>query len=98
MTNGLIKLLTFDLYVSFDNIRVGEMASRSLTWLKPKGNYFDVGGSPTDNNCRKCYPSRPNERYFNPRFDAKKYTSWAIIWAMAGPAVAALNIIENGLF
>jgi len=39
-----------DAYVSFDNIKVGEMQASSLVQLKPKGNYILMGGAPTDYN------------------------------------------------
>ncbi|MBU1466315.1 MAG: substrate-binding domain-containing protein, partial [Gammaproteobacteria bacterium] len=48
----LIKFADIDLYVSFDNIRVGEMQAEALLKRKPKGNYFLMGGSPTDNNAK----------------------------------------------
>jgi D-xylose transport system substrate-binding protein len=39
-----------DAYVSFDNIKVGEMQASTLVQLKPKGNYVLMGGAPTDYN------------------------------------------------
>jgi D-xylose transport system substrate-binding protein len=39
-----------DAYVSFDNIKVGELQASSLVKLKPKGNYVLMGGAPTDYN------------------------------------------------
>ncbi len=39
-----------DAYVSFDNIKVGEMQASALVHLKPKGNYVLMGGAPTDYN------------------------------------------------
>lgn len=39
-----------DAYVSFDNIKVGEMQAATLVKLKPKGNYVLMGGAPTDYN------------------------------------------------
>ncbi len=41
-----------DLYVSFDNAKIGEMQGEYLTKLVPKGNYLVLSGSPTDNNAR----------------------------------------------
>lgn len=37
-----------DLYVSFDNVEVGEMQAKYLLNLVPKGNYVVIGGAPTD--------------------------------------------------
>lgn len=39
-----------DAYVSFDNVKVGELQARTLVNLRPKGNYVLMGGAPTDYN------------------------------------------------
>ena len=39
-----------DLYLSFDNVRVGELQGDYLTKLVPKGNYVVLSGAPTDHN------------------------------------------------
>jgi len=46
----LIKNSDLDLYVSFDNERVGEMQAEAITKLVPKGKYVYIGGADTDNN------------------------------------------------
>ena len=46
----LIANCDLDIYVSFDNVRVGELMAEKLTALKPKGNYVLMGGAPTDHN------------------------------------------------
>lgn len=46
----LVKNCDLDFYISFDNIRVGEMEADYLTRIKPKGNYAIMGGSPNDYN------------------------------------------------
>ena len=46
----LIKNSDVDLYVSFDNERVGEMQATAITELVPKGNYVLIEGADTDNN------------------------------------------------
>jgi D-xylose transport system substrate-binding protein len=46
----LILNSDLDLYVSFDNVRVGEMQAEAITKLVPKGKYVYIGGSDTDNN------------------------------------------------
>jgi D-xylose transport system substrate-binding protein len=48
----LIKNSEPDLYISFDNERVGELQARYLFDRAPKGNYILVGGAPTDNNAQ----------------------------------------------
>ena len=46
----LIRNSNVDLYISFDNKRVGELQANYLLDHAPKGNYILIGGSPTDNN------------------------------------------------
>ena len=48
----LIRNSEPDLYISFDNERVGELQARYLFERAPKGNYILVGGAPTDNNAQ----------------------------------------------
>src|SRR5882762_2593424 len=48
--DGLIRNSEPDLYVSFDNEKVGEMQAEYLMKRAPKGNYVLIGGAPTDNN------------------------------------------------
>ncbi|MFT5594994.1 MAG: D-xylose transport system substrate-binding protein [Oceanicoccus sp.] len=91
----LIKFADIDLYVSFDNIRVGEMQAEALLGLKPKGNYFLMGGSPTDNNAKMFRQGQMN--VLQPAIDAKKIHIVGDQWAMGWSAEAALNIMENGL-
>lgn len=46
----LVKNSEPDLYVSFDNERVGELQAKYLFDKVPKGTYVLIGGAPTDNN------------------------------------------------
>jgi D-xylose transport system substrate-binding protein len=46
----LIKNADIDLYVSFDNEKVGELQAKAITKLAPKGKYVYIGGAETDNN------------------------------------------------
>jgi D-xylose transport system substrate-binding protein len=46
----LIKGCDLDLYVSFDNEKVGYLQASYITKLVPKGTYAYIGGAPTDNN------------------------------------------------
>ncbi|MDR3230252.1 MAG: substrate-binding domain-containing protein [Synergistaceae bacterium] len=39
-----------DVYLSFDNVRIGEMQGEYITSLVPKGSYVLMSGAPTDNN------------------------------------------------
>lgn len=46
----LIYNCDLDLYISFDNEKVGFFQATYITKLVPKGVYAYIGGSPTDNN------------------------------------------------
>lgn len=46
----IIKNCDLDYYVSFDNIKVGELQAEYLSKLQPTGNYIILGGAMKDNN------------------------------------------------
>lgn len=46
----LVKNADIDLYVSFDNERVGELQAEAMLQKVPSGNYVFIGGADTDNN------------------------------------------------
>jgi D-xylose transport system substrate-binding protein len=46
----IIKNCDLDCYLSFDNVRIGEMQAEYLTKIKPRGTYALLGGDPGDNN------------------------------------------------
>jgi D-xylose transport system substrate-binding protein len=46
----IVKNCELDFYISFDNVRVGEIQADYLTRIKPVGNYAILGGDPRDNN------------------------------------------------
>ena len=48
----LIMNADVDLYVSYDNRRVGELQAQHLRNAAPTGNYIILGGAPTDHNAR----------------------------------------------
>ena len=48
----LILNADVDGYVTFDNVKVGELQAQGVVKLAPKGNYFLLGGASTDNNAR----------------------------------------------
>ncbi|SHJ96279.1 D-xylose transport system substrate-binding protein [Clostridium cavendishii DSM 21758] len=48
----LIKNADLDLYVSYDNVAIGELQGRYLIQKVPKGNYIILSGSPSDNNSK----------------------------------------------
>lgn len=46
----MIKNCDLDLYISFDNVRVGEMQTRGVLNVRKSGNFAYIGGAPSDNN------------------------------------------------
>lgn len=46
----LVKNADIDLYISFDNEKVGELQAEGITKLVPKGKYVYIGGAVTDHN------------------------------------------------
>jgi D-xylose transport system substrate-binding protein len=48
----LIRNSDVAFYISFDNVRIGELQAKYLLDRAPKGNYILIGGSPTDNNAQ----------------------------------------------
>ncbi|HCO48813.1 MAG TPA: D-xylose transporter subunit XylF [Spirochaetaceae bacterium] len=46
----LVRKANVDLYVSFDNEKVGSLMAESLTRAIPEGNYVIINGARTDNN------------------------------------------------
>ena len=46
----LIRNCDLDLYISFDNERVGQLQAQYLVQRVPVGNYILIGGAKTDNN------------------------------------------------
>lgn len=48
----LIVNVGVDMYVSFDNVKVGALQGEYLTKMAPRGNYIVLSGAPTDNNSK----------------------------------------------
>lgn len=46
----IIENCDLDCYLSFDNVRVGEVQAEYLSKIKPRGKYAILGGDPDDNN------------------------------------------------
>lgn len=91
----LIRNSDLDLYVSFDNERVGEMQAKAITELAPKGKYVYIGGSDTDNNAHLFKKGAFN--VLQPLIDKGDieivYDQFTKDWS---PAVALANM-ENAL-
>jgi D-xylose transport system substrate-binding protein len=91
----LINNSDVDLYVSFDNVRVGEMQAEYLTKLVPKGNYFLLGGSPTDNNAKLFRQGQM--KVLQPLIDKGDIKIVGDQWAKDWQPDEAMKIMENAL-
>ena len=91
----LINDSDLDLYVSFDNVRVGELQAEYLVKRKPRGNYVLIGGAPTDNNAHLFRQGQMN--VLKPLADRGDIKLVADQWAKDWQAVEALKIMENAL-
>ena len=91
----LILDSNIDAYVSFDNVRVGEMQAQGVVDARPSGNYYLLGGSPTDNNAKLLREGQM--KVLQPQVDAKRITIVGAQWDPEWSATTALSIVENAL-
>ncbi|SET27582.1 xylose-binding protein [Natronincola peptidivorans] len=84
-----------DIYLSFDNVKVGELQGKYITEQVPEGKYIIMSGAPTDNNATLF--KQGAMKYIQPLIDAGK------IEVIAEQAVEnwvpenALRIVEAAL-
>ncbi|HYH02857.1 MAG TPA: substrate-binding domain-containing protein [Bacillota bacterium] len=78
----LIRNTALDLYISFDNIKVGELMAEYLVNRVPSGNYVIINGAPSDNNCYMFNRGYKNilQSYFNEGQVKLVFEAWADDW------------------
>ena len=91
----LIRNSDVDLYVSFDNLKIGEMQAKYLLDRVPRGNYVLIGGSPSDNNALLYRQGQMN--VLKPAIDRGDIKIVADQWAKEWQASEALKHTENAL-
>ncbi|MEP7075096.1 MAG: substrate-binding domain-containing protein, partial [Acidobacteriota bacterium] len=91
----LIKNSIPDLYISFDNEKVGELEAQYLVERAPKGNYMLIGGAPTDNNAKLLREGQM--KILQPFIDNGSIKIVADPWAKDWLADEALKHTENAL-
>jgi D-xylose transport system substrate-binding protein len=91
----LIKNSEPDLYISFDNEKVGEMQAQYLVEKAPKGNYILIGGAQTDNNAKLFRAGQM--KVLQPLIDKGDIKIVADQWARDWLADEALKHTENAL-
>jgi D-xylose transport system substrate-binding protein len=84
-----------DAYISFDNEKVGEMQARGVYDARPKGNYFLLGGAPTDNNAKMLREGQL--KILQPAIDNGNIKIVGQQWVPEWSASTALRIMEDAL-
>ncbi|WP_079213446.1 D-xylose ABC transporter substrate-binding protein [Brucella pituitosa] len=91
----LILNADIDAYISFDNERVGFMQAEAVLKAKPEGNYYLLGGSPTDNNAKLLRAGQ--EKALKEAVDSGKVKIVGSQWVKEWSPTEALSIMENAL-
>ncbi|MDV7105548.1 D-xylose ABC transporter substrate-binding protein [Vibrio sp. TH_r3] len=91
----LISNADIDFYLSFDNEKVGEIQAQAMLDKKPTGNYFLMGGAPTDNNAKLFRKGQMN--ILQPKIDSGDINVVGDQWVDSWLAENALKIMENAL-
>lgn len=92
------RLLTnsdVDAYISFDNEKVGELQGKAIVEAMPKGRYFMMGGSPTDNNAKMFRAGQM--KAIQPYVDSGEITIVGDQWVKDWLPEEAMKIMENAL-
>ena len=91
----LILGADIDAYVSFDNVRVGQMQAQGVVDAAPTGNYYLLGGAPTDNNAKLFREGQM--KVLQPLVDAGKIKIVGAQWVPEWSPTTALADTENAL-
>lgn len=91
----LILNADVDAYISFDNERVGALQAEGIVKIRPKGNYYMLGGSPTDNNAKLLRAGQM--KVIQPYVDKGAIKIVGQQWVKDWNPSEALSIIENAL-
>ena len=84
-----------DLYISFDNVKVGELEAAYLLERAPRGNYIIMGGPPTDNNAQLLRQGQM--KALRPALDSGAVKIAADLWARDWQPQDALEKTEAAL-
>jgi D-xylose transport system substrate-binding protein len=91
----LILDADIDAYISFDNEKVGELQAQGVYNAQPKGNYFMLGGAPTDNNAKMLREGQM--KILKPAIDRGDIKVVGQQWVPEWSASTALRIMEDAL-
>ncbi len=84
-----------DIYISFDNVKVGELQGKYITEQVPEGKYILMSGAPTDNNAKLFKEGAM--KYIQPLIDSGKITVIAEQAVENWVPENALKIVEAAL-
>ena len=84
-----------DIYISFDNEKVGELQGQYLVDRVPKGKYAVFGGAPTDNNAKLFKAGAM--KIIQPKVDAGDITIVMDQWIQDWQPTVAMNLMQNAL-
>jgi D-xylose transport system substrate-binding protein len=87
-----------DLYISFDNLKVGEYMAEYLVNKVPTGKYVIINGAPTDNNCYMFNQGYKNilNNYIKEEKIKIIFESWAEDWRPEEAYQFIQNLLGHG--
>ena len=91
----LINGAKVDLYISFDNVKVGELQAGYAVKRQPRGNYALIAGAPTDHNAHMFREGQL--KVLQPLVQSGDIRIVTDQWANDWQPVEALKIMENAL-
>jgi len=95
----LVKNANVDLYISFDNIKVGELMGEAALSQTPEGNYLLLNGSESDNNSsmfRQGYLSKLHEGIEDGSITIVKET-WVEDWLYENALAYMQEVMDSDL-
>ncbi len=91
----LVMNCDLDLYISFDNVKVGELQGQYLADRVKKGNYVVFGGAPTDNNAKLYRDGALSQ--IKPLVDKGDVKIVMDQWIQDWQPTIAMNLMQNAL-
>lgn len=94
----LIRDTDLDLYISFDNVKVGELMAEYLINRVPHGNYVIINGAPNDNNCYMFNRGYKNilQSYITEGKVKIPFETWAEDWRPETAYQYIQNLLSQG--
>ena len=91
----LILNADIDAYISFDNNMVGQLQAQGVVAVKPKGNFYLLGGAPTDSNAKMLRDGQL--KVLQPLIDKGDIKVVGKQWVKDWSPSEAMSIVENAL-